>query len=255
MLYTIREPEYRIIAEETEAACQVCGSMYWIQASKAAGSRYCSRACQGVARSMNNGGPPSKELLTHLYYNEKLSMLRIARRLRCSSGKVGYWMNQYGLERRDWSEASYVDNNPNGDPFSIMIPDTLEGRDLFGLGLGLYMGEGDKRDPKRVALSNSNPGILKIFIRFLEEICGVRRSDLSCQLHLYPDLNAETLIVWWSEQLQIDQKQFLKPFVHEGKPGTYRRKSDYGTLQVAFYNTKLKAFILEWCRLEYERHT
>jgi hypothetical protein len=252
MLYTIREPEYRIVAERSNAVCENCGRPYWVKPSALERSRFCSRACQDAGR---NGGGLARDMLERLYYGENRSMQQIADELGCGLDKVRYWMGQYGFERRDWSEASYVEHNPDGDPFKITTLETVESLRVFNLGLGLYMGEGDKRDLKRVALSNSNPGILKIFIKFLEDICGVSRSELSCQLHLYPDLDAETLIQWWSEQLQIDQNKFMKPIVHEGKPGTYKRKSDYGTLQVMFHNTKLKAIILEWCRQEYERHS
>src|SRR6266487_4291168 len=115
----------------------------------------------------------SKEVLDLLYYERGLSMTQIAEQLTCSVNKVVYWMDKYGLKRRCTSGAIYLRRNPTGDPFDIQTPKSDEELALFQLALGLYIGEGKKRDREQVALSNSDPRVIRVFLRFLRELCRV----------------------------------------------------------------------------------
>lgn len=236
---------------EPDLGCEVCGSTYSVSPSKAANSRYCSRECQDRARSKY---APSKEELDQLYNGENLSMQQIASRLGFPHTKIVYWMRQYGIERRSWSEATTAWHHPDGDPFTITMPTTMEGERLFGMGIALYMGEGAKRSGGIVSLSNSNPDIHKVFLRFLEEICGVKRSSLGATLQLYPDLDVEETTQWWADQLGLSVEQFGKPYIHEGKVGTYKKKVSHGTLAVRICNTRLFNIIMRWCEEEYEKY-
>ena len=187
-----------------------------------------------------------KEELESLYYDKKLSMQEIATYLGCSLHKVAYWMDQYGFERRNWSEATYVQRNPDGDPFRIRMPETPSEWALFGVGIGLYMGEGTKTG-WAVSIANTNPGIHRAFISFLEQICGVCKAHLRADLNIYDDCDIRATILWWSEQLGLQQEQFCEPYVQAAKGGSYTRKSMYGTLTVRFGNFKLKKIIEDWC--------
>ena len=82
-------------------------------------------------------------------------------------------MDKYGIQRRDWSEASYLRHNPDGEKFRIDLSD----RELFVIGVALYLGEGDKRSTSLVFV-NSDPGILKLWLRFLERVCNVSPDKL-----------------------------------------------------------------------------
>ena len=79
-------------------------------------------------------------------------MQDIADIFRCSPNKVSYWMKKYNISRRTRSEATYIKRNPDGDPFQFKVPQTLEDRELFGLGIGLYWGEGTKASLSSVRL-------------------------------------------------------------------------------------------------------
>jgi transposase-like protein len=81
----------------------------------------------------------AKETLVELYYNQKLSMAEIAKKLGVSNSNVYYWMGKYGIPRRTRSEAIYIKQNPKGDPFKIKELKTKEDVELFTLGVGLYI--------------------------------------------------------------------------------------------------------------------
>lgn len=200
---------------------------------------------------MSRGSPIPEDNLAYLYYDCTLSMQQVANRLGCSVNKIVYWMNQYGFERRDWSEATYVYRNPDGDPFEIRLPQTDAERVLFGVGIGLYMGEGTKPG-HRVCLANTNPGILRVFIRFLETFCGVQRNQLRAGLNVYDDCDVETTMQWWEAELGLTSNQFFKPTVQQSRGGTYKNKSVHGTVSIYFSNFKLLNIINGWCEQFYQ---
>src|ERR1041385_3397781 len=87
-----------------------------------------------------------KAFLEQLYIAEKLSAHEIAVRLRCSDGKINYWLARHQIPKRSISDAVYTRSNPTGDPFKVKIPASAEESFLFGMGLGLYWGEGNKKN-------------------------------------------------------------------------------------------------------------
>lgn len=196
---------------------------------------------------MNSRQPLVKAELATLYYDEKRSMKQIAVHYGCSLHKVAYWMNKFGLKRRSRSDATYIHLNPQGDPFQIKMPKTPEEWKLFGVGIGLYMGEGSKNRRWEVCLSNSNPGIHRTFLLFLEKFCGVSRAQVSAELNIFDDCDVEEAIQWWADNLGLTLTQFYKPTVRKSRGGSYKNKSWYGTLKIRFGNVKLKEIILGWC--------
>lgn len=230
------------------AICTICGKSYWRQSTHLAKSRYCSQSCKRAVK----GGSFNKDDLMALYYHKKWSMQQIADHYHCSVNKVVYWMNIYGFERRDWSEATYVHKNPEGDPFKIRLPETTEERELFALAIGLYLGEGTKKGIYNVAIANSDPQILKIFINFLEKFCGVAKEELRAGLNIFADCDVQGSIEWWAEKLDIRLQQFYPPMIREPK-SDYSNKSERGTVNLTFSNIKLFQIIKQWCHEYAER--
>jgi len=71
-------------------------------------------------------------------------MSEIAELYGCSTHKVGYWMKVHEIYRRSRSDATYVKNNSNGDPFSIKTD--LSPPKLFLKGMGsVYIGAKETR--------------------------------------------------------------------------------------------------------------
>jgi len=173
-------------------------------------------------------------------------MQEIAKTLGYSVNKVAYWMTKHGIPRRSISEAVYVKMNPKGDPFRVRKPNSINEAMLFGMGLGLYWGEGTKASKNTVRLGNSDPALIQTFVRFLTRMCGVKKEDLRFGLQIYSDLNEEEVEKLWIERLDINPKQMYKTMVtkRRGK-GSYRSKNRYGVVTVYFGNTKLRNRLVE----------
>lgn len=182
-----------------------------------------------------------RALLEDLYIGKKQSMMQISRRLGCSHHKVAYWINEYEIPRRSRSEGVYLRHNPNGDPFKLVKPKTANDHFLYGLGLGLYWGEGTKASKNAVRLGNSDPRIIKTFMKFLIQLYSVDKSALRFGLQIFSDVNPREALTYWLAELDVGQSQFYKPLVtRSGKVGNYRVKNRYGVVTIYFGNTKLR---------------
>src|SRR3989344_6763344 len=187
---------------------------------------------------------PLRELYK-LYNKELRSVPEIARVFKCSENKVNYWLAKHKISKRTISEAIYIKHNPKGDPFAFNRPKTAQDAKLFGLGLGLYWGEGNKANKNTVRLGNSDPVLMKKFIEFLVKFFQIDRNDLRFHLHLFSDINIREAQDYWVKKLNIKKEQFYKPIVSiSGSLGTYRNKSKYGVLTVYYGNTKLKNLLV-----------
>jgi len=188
--------------------------------------------------------PLEKQTLVSLYFKNKMSMAEIATKLGVPYRKVTYWMKKYNLKRRSWSEATYVKRNPNGDPFSLKRPRNDKQNFLKGLGLGLYWGEGTKADKFSVRISNSDPRLINFFLEFLKELYQIDERKLRFAIHLFSDINPEKAMRYWTKKLNVSPKQFFKTqIINLNRKGTYKKKSKYGVLTLAFQNKKLRNII------------
>lgn len=165
----------------------------------------------------------------------------IAKKLCVSEHKINYWFSKYGISKRSISEAVYLKKNPNGDPFKFKIPRTKADSILFGIGIGLYWGEGNKRNKSSLRLGNVDPNLIKVYMSFLEKIYSVDKHKLRFGLQIFSDIFPEIAKKFWINKLNIKPSQFQKVIVTptRGK-GTYKNKSEYGVLTVYFNNSKLK---------------
>ena len=190
--------------------------------------------------------PMNKKILQRLYINNGSSVAEIAKKIKCSSNSINYWMNKYGIPKRSISEAIYQKNNPKGDPFNFVKPNSLRKMFLFGLGLGLYWGEGTKKSLHSIRLSNTDPALVKSFIGCLISVYNIDKNKLRFQLLSYNDLDKDTLLHFWTKYLSVRSDQFSKTTIlkRRGK-GTYLQKMKYGVLLLTFSNVKLRNLICD----------
>ena len=187
--------------------------------------------------------------LRTLYIEEKLSMMEISAILKCSHNQVVYWMHKYEIDRRSISDAIYQQQNPNGDPFKIKHIGTIQDAELLGMGLGLYWGEGTKRNKSSIRLGNTDAGIIKTFIEFLTEICGIDTNKLRYSLQIFSDVIPQDALNYWMKELNVDKLKFTKVIITPARSiGTYRNKNMNGVLTVNFHNRKLRDIIVGMCR-------
>jgi hypothetical protein len=185
-----------------------------------------------------------EKILKKLYIEEERSVADIASLLEVSQNKVNYWIAKYKIPKRTISEAVYLKKNPEGDPFLYKAPCCGSEWVLFGMGLGLYWGEGNKKDKNSLRLGNSDPRLIKTWIAFLEKTFCIDRNSLKFGLQLFSDVRPGDAKNYWIKELGVLTDQFYKVTVTPTRgDGTYKKKSPYGVLTVYFNNTKMSKYI------------
>lgn len=117
---------------------------------------------------------------------------------------------------------------------------------LFIAGLMLYWGEGDKLTDHSTKLSNTDPGLIRLYVSFLKRACRIPEQKIKAQLLIYPDLNNKECRSYWARESGIAPTQFTKSTTIQRKHKTRRIK--YGVCMVNVSSTYFKVKILEWLR-------
>ena len=110
---------------------------------------------------------------------------------------------------------------------------TLSDRDLMMLGLGLYIGEGSKRD-EIVHIMNSDPRVLYLAIKWLRDSFAIPLKHFRLIMFIYPDNSETEAKFYWSQKTGIPIKQFEKSQVDRraDKKNDNRRKLLHGTAHI-----------------------
>lgn len=187
----------------------------------------------------------TKHILDTLYTKKKLSMFDISKKLGCSVNKVSYWMKYHNIARRSISDSIYAMHNPAGDPFTFRPPKGKEETFLFGLGLGLYWGEGTKANKYSVRLGNTDPKMILVFISFLEKFFTIPRKDMRFGVQVFSTMNAQDVLKFWVKELGVFESQFMKVVITPKRgDGSYGRKIEYGVLTVYYHNKKMRDILV-----------
>jgi len=181
-----------------------------------------------------------------MYVQQGLSVQAIADKLGYSRRGVKYWMDKHGIQTRTISDAVYLWSNPNGDPFTFRKPRNMKEAELYGLGLGLYWGEGTKSNSKVIRLGNTDPDLIKSFMDFLITFFGIKKADLKFGLQIFTDTDPGQALDFWTKKLKVNKAQFQKVIVTKsGSIGTYKNKSKTGVLTLHYNNTKARKKLQE----------
>ncbi len=186
-----------------------------------------------------------KEFLVQQYLQRRKSVAQIALQYGCSQNKVTYWLQKHNIKKRSISDAVYVRSNPEGDPFAFKKPNTYDEWFLYGLGLGLFWGEGNKVNKHSVRLGNTDIDLIRTFLRFLRVVYDIDEKKIRFGLQLFSDISSKKALHYWTTGLGVSEKQFQAVVVtKQTKKGTYRKKCEFGVLTIYFSNIKLRDTIV-----------
>jgi hypothetical protein len=187
------------------------------------------------------------------YRNKYFSVQQIADDLKISPSKVRYILSKFGIKKRTISEAITQLNITKFKKGNFCVKNNLSNleKKLKIAGAMLYWGEGTK-DGNTVAFSNSNPEMVVLFLRFLRKICNISEKRVRALLHIYENQNELLLKKFWSKKIKIPVSQFSKSFLHKRKGGSYRKKSDFGTISIRYSDKELLKLINKWIE-EYKK--
>ena len=123
----------------------------------------------------------------------------------------------------------------------------LSQRDLKIIGSMIYWGEGGKTKRNMARISNSDPVIVKVIMRYFREICGVPNSKFRASVHTFTHANIEKTINHWVKVSGIPREHFYKPYIKPSSASLGKRKTlPFGTLDIYVCDTKVFLTIMGW---------
>jgi transposase len=102
----------------------------------------------------------------------------------------------------------------------------LSDREISLLGAAAYWCEGTKAKPWepnrcRVTFINSDPLLIRLFLRFLES-CGEDRQTLKYRISIHESADAEAAGRWWADVVGVPFEIFRRPTLKTHNPSTVR---------------------------------
>ncbi|MFC4058467.1 hypothetical protein ACFOWE_09190 [Planomonospora corallina] len=107
----------------------------------------------------------------------------------------------------------------------------LSDRQVLILGAVAYWCEGTKNKPgrrhERVVFVNSDPGLIKLFLRFVE-VAGVAPDDLVFRVMIHESADVEGAPAYWRTVTGADERLFGNPTLKRHNPSTVRHNVGEG---------------------------
>jgi hypothetical protein len=101
----------------------------------------------------------------------------------------------------------------------------LSDRELLLVGAAIYWCEGAKSKPwrrlDRLTFINSDPGLLRLFLRFLA-LHGRAKDSVNYRVHIHETADAGAADDWWARELDLPRERFQGPTIKKNLPGTRR---------------------------------
>lgn len=121
----------------------------------------------------------------------------------------------------------------------------------FAPGVCIYWSLGDKTSGGRIKVSNADSSMLRLFLRFLGEVCEVKKDQIRLTVYSHSDHNGQESQVYWMRELDFQAKNFYKTRVVKRKSTVSKPK--FGTCSLELTDTVLKKKLLVWVRLYSEK--
>ncbi len=116
----------------------------------------------------------------------------------------------------------------------------LTQKEIEMCGLFLYWAEGTKAAKGVVGFSNTDPAMIKFFLKFLR-VKGVLIERVKVRLQLYKDMNEDQEENFWMNELGIPKNNFQKNRIKNSNllDITYKRGFGHGTCTLIVYDINL----------------
>jgi hypothetical protein len=181
-----------------------------------------------------------------LYWAKGNNVGEIAKQLGVSVWSLYGFMDKNNIARRSYSEANFLVHKDKPQ-FKVKTELTSAEEKLRIAGIMLYWAEGTLKG-STVDFANSDPRMIKIFMKFLREICGVCEERLRLYLYAYPYMDMNEVKVFWQDVTKIPQNQFTKPYIGKGNSDINKRKLAHGLVHIRYNDKKLLEMIGGWIR-------
>lgn len=119
---------------------------------------------------------------------------------------------------------------------------TLSHRELLLVGAALYWGEGYKNGKARgLSLANSDPRLVRMYMRFLREILKVPDERIRMHIHIHPNCSQQRAIQFWSKLTHLSKENFhiTRQVSRASRGKRPKRMLPHGTLDIRVHRRQL----------------
>lgn len=169
----------------------------------------------------------SKSTLSTWLKDEPLSKERVSELRDNSQKRIESFRNTMRSKREEVVKKAFVQERK-----AIGL---LSKRDLKLVALSLYWAEGTKSWDSKTEITNSDPVLLSVFIKWMTS-SGVQKDRIKIALHLYENMDIDKELLFWSKTLDISKKQFYHPRIKKNTRSGHTGRGGHGTCQVIFGN-------------------
>ncbi|MDE2001549.1 MAG: hypothetical protein KGI60_03205 [Patescibacteria group bacterium] len=121
------------------------------------------------------------------------------------------------------------------------LKDTLRQEDAAKIALSMiYLGEGGKNRNSSLMLGNSDPNIIRLFLKLMRQCYAIDETKFRCTVQCRADQNGKDLEKFWSETTHIPRNQFYKIQIDKRTIGVPTRKPNYkGVCRIDYFSADL----------------
>lgn len=137
------------------------------------------------------------------------SVYRYASKIKISPKYEIIWKSKQGgsILRKEKAEIKAAEK-------ASKIIDSLSEKEKLIFLSALYWGEGGKKD---FNLTNTDPELMKVFVKGLKEVFGLRTNEFRVSIRTYQDLDRNKCLDFWSKITGVSKEKFVNVNVLEGK--------------------------------------
>ncbi|MFC8824773.1 hypothetical protein ACFT9I_05355 [Streptomyces sp. NPDC057137] len=162
--------------------------------------------------------------------------------LGCSKGSISLWVRDLpkppkrtreeasAIAKRGWAATLQRRERERQETKSAAAESigTMSDRELFLLGVGLYWAEGTKDKPharrERVAFVNSDPGMIRIFVAWLD-LLEVPRQQHRYRVLIHENADVRKAECYWADLVQASVESFGRTTLKKHNPKTIRKNT------------------------------
>lgn len=205
-----------------------------------------------------------------------LSYSEILKQVPVSKSTLSLWLRSVGLSKRQKQRLTKKKleamrrGSARKREIRIELIDTinketkkdvygLTNRDLWLTGIMLYWAKGSKEKEHNIAqatqFGNSDPKMIKVFMKWLKEIIKVPENELDFEIYIHKTGDPEKALNYWSKVVSCNKSKF-KVYFKRHRLGTTNRKNVkenyYGLMRIrvkksSTLNRKISAWIKHIC--------
>lgn len=122
-------------------------------------------------------------------------------------------------------------------------------KDLFLVGVSLYLGEGSKKKQGVVEFVNGDPELIMIMMRFFREVCEIQDTKFRIHIHLHCHISPVKAEKYWSKITGVPRSQFFKTSQQHNISSKSKKDSlPNGTVSIYVCSTQLQLMMKGWMK-------